>query len=300
MAHNHSHEIKNYNRAFAIGIGLNVIFVMVEAGYGFLADSLALLADAGHNLSDVFSLLLAWGASYLATKSPTGKRTYGFRRATILASLLSAILLLLALGSISWEAIGRLASPQPVDAHLVMLIAAIGVIINGATALLFVSDQKQDLNIRAAYLHMAADAGISLGVVIAGLAIILSGWYWLDPLISLAIVAVILASTWKLLKESINLSIDAVPGDIDIADIQSYLAGFKAVLDSHDLHIWAISTNETALTVHLVVDARLAGDDLLQKLQRGLEHDFHIAHSTIQLENPAEAACCALNRQACI
>lgn len=299
MAHSHGHEIKNYNRAFAIGIGLNVIFVMLEAGYGFIAGSLALLADAGHNLSDVFSLLLAWGGSYLATRSPTGNRTYGFRRATIMASLLSAILLLLALGSISWEAIGRLANPQPVDAQLVMLVAAIGVIINGATALLFVSGQ-QDLNIRAAYLHMAADAGISLGVVVAGVAIIFSGWYWLDPLISLVIVAVILVGTWKLLRESINLSIDAVPGDIDIADIQSYLSGFKAVLDSHDLHVWALSTNETALTVHLVVDARLAGEDFLHTLQRGLQHDFHIAHSTIQLENPAEAACCALNRQACV
>ena len=229
MAHNHSHEVSNYNRSFAIGILLNVIFVVVEAGYGIVADSLALIADAGHNLSDVMSLLLAWGASHLATRRPTKTRTYGLRRVTILTSITSAVLLFVALGGITWEAFGRLSSPQSVDAVMVIVVAAIGVVINTATALLFVSDQKHDLNIRAAYLHMAADAGISLGVVVAGIAIMMTGWLWLDPFISLAIVLIILIGTWNLLKESINLSIDAVPQGIDISGITDYLTGIDNV-----------------------------------------------------------------------
>jgi len=223
--HNHDHEINNYNKAFTIGITLNIIFVVIEAGYGIAAGSLALIADAGHNLSDVISLLLAWGASYLALKQPTEKRTYGFRRVTILASSVSAILLLVVLGGIVWEAFGRLANPQPVNSMTVIIVAAIGVVINTATALLFVSGQKHDLNIRGAYLHMAADAGVSLGVVVAGITIMITGWLWIDPAISLVLVLVILVGTWNLLHESINLSVDAVPQNIDISGIKDYNRG---------------------------------------------------------------------------
>ena len=298
-SHNHHHEVNNYNRSFAIGIALNVIFVIIEVSYGLVADSLALIADAGHNLSDVMSLLLAWGASYLATKHPTHKRTYGLRKVTIMASLLSAVLLLVALGGIAWESIERLSSPQPVDGVIIIAVAAIGVVINTATALLFVKGQKHDLNIRAAYLHMAADAAISLGVVIAGIAIIITGWLWLDPLISLFIVGVILLSTWHLLKDSIDLSIDAVPQGIDVSDIKSYLSGLKNVSDIHDLHVWALSTTETALTVHLVTTHESIDNCFLQEVQEYLHQHFNIAHTTIQIENETDAYTCMLNRDEC-
>ncbi len=300
MAHNHSHKKDNYNRAFAIGIALNVIFVIIEAGYGFVADSLALIADAGHNLSDVMSLLLAWGANLLASRQATEKRTYGFRRVTILASLSSAVLLLVALGVIAWEAVARLSSPQPVEGMIIIIVAAIGVVINTATALLFISGQKYDLNIRGAYLHMAADAGVSLGVVVAGVAIIFTGWLWLDPVISIVIVVVILIGTWKLLQDSINLSIDAVPRGIDISDIKDYLTGMKDVSKIHDLHVWALSTTETALTVHLVTTRELIDNSLLLEVQQHLHDHFGVDHVTIQVEKEDAENCCALNRPECI
>ena len=296
----HKHNIHNYNRSFAIGIALNVIFVVVEAGYGFVADSLALIADSGHNLSDVITLLLAWGASRLATKLPTEYRTYGFRRITILASLLSAILLLLALGAIAWEALGRFFTPQPVNSMIVITIAAIGVVINTATALLFASGQKHDLNIRSAYLHMAADAGISLGVVVAGIAIMLTGWLWLDPLISLLIVLVILVGAWGLFKDSVNLSIDVVPPGIDISAIKDYLAEIDNVSALHDLHVWALSTSETALTVHLVTTNDVIDNAFLQEVQQHLHDAFGIEHATIQVENDDNENLCVLNRSECI
>jgi cobalt-zinc-cadmium efflux system protein len=302
MSHTHSHqhhEINNYNRSFAIGIALNVIFVIIEVSYGLIADSLALIADAGHNLSDVMSLMLAWGASHLATKHPTHKRTYGLRKVTIMASLVSAVLLLVALGGIAWESVERLSSPQPVDGVIIIVVAAIGVVINTATALLFVKGQKHDLNIRAAYLHMAADAVISLGVVIAGVAIMLTGWLWLDPLISLFIVVVILLGTWRLLRDSIDLSIDAVPQGINVAEIKSYLSALKNVSDIHDLHVWALSTTETALTVHLVTTHELIDNCFLQKVQEHLHHHFNIAHATIQIENEDGDYTCVLNRDEC-
>jgi len=300
MAHNHSHKKDNYNRAFAIGIALNVIFVIIEAGYGFVADSLALIADAGHNLSDVMSLLLAWGANLLASRQATEKRTYGFRRVTILASLSSAVLLLVALGVIAWEAVARLSSPQPVEGMIIIIVAAIGVVINTATALLFISGQKHDLNIRGAYLHMAADAGVSLGVVVAGVAILITGWLWLDPVISIVIVVVILIGTWKLLQDSINLSIDAVPRGIDISDIKDYLTGINDVSKIHDLHVWALSTTETALTVHLVTTRDLIDNNFLQEVQQHLHDHFGIEHVTIQVEKEDAENCCALNRPECI
>ncbi|HSR74007.1 MAG TPA: cation diffusion facilitator family transporter [Sulfurovum sp.] len=302
MSHSHSHhhhETNNYNRSFGIGIALNIIFVIIEVGYGLAADSLALIADAGHNLSDVMSLILAWGASYLATKHPTRKRTYGLRKVTIMASLISTVLLLVALGGIAWESIERLSSPKPVDSLIIIIVAAIGVVINTATALLFVKGQKHDLNIRAAYLHMAADAAISLGVVLAGIAIMVTGWLWLDPFISLFIVVVILISTWDLLRDSIDLSIDAVPQGIDTLHIQTYLYNLENVSDIHDLHVWALSTTEIALTVHLVTSNVSVDNDFLQEIQEHLHHHFNISHATIQIENDTDGYQCVLNRDEC-
>jgi cobalt-zinc-cadmium efflux system protein len=301
MPHNHTHHHpSDYNRAFAIGVALNVIFVVIEAGYGVFAKSLALMADAGHNLSDVLSLLLAWGASVLATKAATTKRTYGLRKVTIMASLVSAILLLIALGGIAWEAIGRFNNPSPVAGQIVMIVAAIGVVINTATALLFASGQKHDLNIRGAFLHMAADAAVSLGVVVAGFFIILKGWTWIDPVISLAIVAVILMGTWGLLRDSINSAIDAVPQGIDITGINNYLTCLENVCQIHDLHVWSLSTTEVALTVHLVVSDDTLDNDFLTTLQQHLHDDFGIEHSTIQVERQAADTVCMLDRRTCI
>ena len=300
MSHNHSHAPENYNLAFALAISLNILFVIIEASYGVIADSLALIADAGHNLSDVISLLLAWGANRLATKPSSDKRTYGLRRVTILASLSSAILLLVALGGIGWEAIGRLFDPQPVEGMIVIIVAGIGVVINGLTAWLFMAGQKHDLNIRAAYLHMAADAGISLGVVIAGVLILVSGWLWLDPLISILIVLVILAGTWQLLKDSINLSVDAVPQGTDFSGIKNYLGSLPEVTELHDLHVWALSTTETALTVHLVISRKVIDNEFLVEIQKHLHDEYDIEHSTIQLENGSAQNDCLLNRPECI
>ncbi|MCW9046509.1 MAG: cation diffusion facilitator family transporter [Gammaproteobacteria bacterium] len=300
MPHNHSHDVTNYNRSFALGVALNIIFVVIEVIYGISADSIALIADAGHNLSDVMSLLLAWGANRLATKHPTSYRTYGFRRVTILASLVSAFLLLVALGGITFETFERIFKPQAVDAPTVIIVAAIGVVINTATALLFIKGQKHDLNIRAAYLHMAADAGISLGVVIAGIAILFTGFVWLDPVISLLIVVVILISTWSLLKEYINLSIDAVPQGIDITGIKNYLSTLNNVTSIHDLHIWALSTTEVALTVHLVTNDKSINNPFLEKIQRYLHDRFDIEHSTIQIESASHENGCLLNNSKCI
>jgi cobalt-zinc-cadmium efflux system protein len=299
MSHDHDHAVANYNRAFAIGIALNLVFVLIEAGYGVLARSLALIADAGHNLSDVASLLLAWGASVLAVKKSTEKRTYGFRKVTIMASFTGAILLLVALGGISWEAVKRVMQPQPVAGTTIIVVAAVGVVINTITALLFASGQKRDLNIRSAFLHMAADAGISLGVVVAGVVIMLKGWLWVDPLISLAIVVIILAGTWSLLRDSINLVIDAVPQGIDMAGIRDYLTGLDNVSRIHDLHVWALSTTETALTVHLVVTDESLSNELLHRVQRHLHDRFGIEHSTIQVETEDEEYSCMLDRHTC-
>jgi len=297
--HHHHHEIHNYNRSFGIGIALNVIFVIIEVGYGLYADSLALIADAGHNLSDVMSLMLAWGANYLATKQPTHQRTYGLRKVTIMASLLSSVLLFVALGGIAWESIERLSSPQFVNGGVIITVAAIGVVINTATALLFVKGQKHDLNIRAAYLHMAADAAISLGVVIAGIAIMLTDWIWLDPAISLVIVIAILLSTWNLLRDSIDLSIDAVPQGINVSEIKNYLLDLENISDLHDLHVWALSTTETALTVHLATTNEVIDNRFLQKIQEDLHHHFNIVHATIQIENQSDDYICLLDRDEC-
>jgi len=291
MSHEHNHNPRNYNRSFAIGVILNVLFVAIEAGYGFVAGSLALMADAGHNLSDVLSLLLAWGAAFLATKPATEKKTYGLRKVTILASLTSAILLLFALGGITWEAIGRFTHPKPVEGLIVIAVAAIGVVINTITALLFVSGQKHDLNLRGAFVHMAADAGVSFGVVVAGIIMMTTGWLLVDPIISLFIVAAILVGTWSLLRDSINLVIDSVPEHIDIAGIKSYLQNLENVSQFHDLHVWPMSTTEVALSVHLIIAEGYIGKGFLKEIQQDLYDDFNIEHSTIQVERQDDGPC---------
>lgn len=294
-----THRHNDYNQKFAAGVLLNVIFVAVEAGYGIVAGSLALIADAGHNLSDVLSLLLAWGASLLAAKSATEKRTYGFRKVTIMASLVSALVLLVALGGITWEAIGRFINPRQVSGPVVIIVASIGVVINSLTAMLFYRGQKNDLNIRGAFLHMTADAGVSLGVIIAGILISLQGWLWIDPVISLAIVVVILIGTWGLLRDSINYAIDAVPEGIDIGSVREYLTGIECVSRLHDLHIWPLSTTEVALTVHLVVSDDALNNKLLGEVQQQLHERFGIEHSTIQVEKQDTENDCMLDNQKC-
>ena len=294
MTHDHNHAAVSHNRAFAIGIGLNVSFIMIEVVFGILANSLALLADAGHNLGDVLGLLLAWGASYLATRRPTARRTYGLRRSSILAALANALLLLIAVGAIAWEAIGRLLHPDPVSGMTVIIVAAAGVVINGVTALLFMSGRHHDLNIRAAFLHMAADAAVSLGVVVAGIIIAMTAWEWLDPAVSLVLALVITAGTWSLLRQSIDLSMDAVPDGIDSPGVRAFLAELPGVVEVHDLHIWGMSTTETALTVHLVKPSATVDDDWLAQVGKELHDRFHIEHATIQVECGQSAERCKL------
>lgn len=282
--HGHQHEPIDYSRAFAIGVALNVVFVVVEASYGLAAGSLALLADAGHNLSDVLALLLAWGAIHLARRAPSRRRTYGFRRTTILAALANSVVLMLAIGGITWEAIQRFASPADVESGVVVLVASIGIVVNTATAMLFMSGRKRDLNIRGAFLHMAADAGISAGVVVAGLVIGATGLAWIDPLVSLAIVGVIAVGTWDLLRDSLNLALDAVPKGIDPDEVEAYLLGLPGVTAVHDMHIWGMSTTETALTAHLVKPDHRGDDELLARICSGLHERFGIDHATLQWE----------------
>jgi len=286
---NHDHRHSRYNRAFSLGIALNVGFVVVEFVYGTLVNSLALIADAGHNLSDVLSLLLAWGAFFIAERRPSPNFTYGLRKATILSAVVSAVVLLFALGAIAWEATRRFADPQGVSGTTVLVVAAIGVVVNAATAGLFYADRKDDLNVKGAYLHMAADAAVSLGVVVTGVLILLTGWAWLDPAMSLAIVLVILVGTWGLLRDSVRLSLDAAPKNIDLAAIETWLRARPGVKDLHDLHVWAMSTTQTALTVHVVMADEIAGRDP-RAFAEELKTRFGIQHSTIQIET-ATAAC---------
>lgn len=279
----HSHVPDNFGAAFAIGAALNTAFVLAELIFGYAANSLALISDAVHNLSDVVALLLAWGAAWLALRKPTERHTYGYRRASILAALFNAGLLLVAVGGIVVEAVNRLYAPAAVAGWTIVAVAALGVAINGGTALLFMRGRHGDLNIRGAYLHMAADAGVSLGVVVAALIIMWTGWLWLDPATSLVIAAVVFWSGWGLARDSVNLSLDGVPRGIDLADVKTYLGGLDGVSEVHDLHIWAMSTNETALTAHLV---RPGGHDdaFLHGVCEGLSHRFNIHHATLQVE----------------
>ncbi|MGJ0429434.1 cation diffusion facilitator family transporter [Methylobacter sp.] len=290
--HNHGHP-NDYGKAFILAILLNSIFVVAEFAYGFIANSTALMADAGHNLSDVLGLLLAWGAVLLSKKAPNARYTYGLRSSSILAALTNAMLLLMACGGIALEAIQRFSTPPAVAELIVAQVAGAGIVINGLSAWLFVKGSKGDLNIRGAYLHMAADAAVSLGVVLAGIAMLFTGWYWLDPAISLVIVAVILVSTWGLLRESMQLALSAVPQHIDVVRVADYLQQRPGVAEIHDLHIWGMSTTDSALTVHLIMPEGYPGDAFMDDLAQTLKTRFSIAHSTLQVEQgTTEHACC--------
>jgi cobalt-zinc-cadmium efflux system protein len=292
--HAHSHAPASFDRAFLVGITLNLGFVIAEAAYGFIANSLALLADAGHNLSDVLGLLLAWVAASLAKRRPSARFTYGMKRTPILASLANAMLLLVASGAIVLEAVRRFSDPAPVAETTVIWVAVIGIVINGVTALGFMAGRKSDLNIRGAFLHMVADAVVSLGVVVSGLAMLYTGWLWLDPAVSIVIALVIVAGTWSLLREAINLSLDAVPERIDREAIETYLGGLPGVTEVHDLHIWAMSTTEVALTAHLVRPGATLDDGLLAQACTDLSTRFSIGHATLQIESGDPAHPCTL------
>jgi cobalt-zinc-cadmium efflux system protein len=293
--HGHHHHMEpGHGRAFALAIGVNTAFVAIEFVYGFLANSTALMADAGHNLSDVLGLLLAWGAAVLAKRAPSARYTYGLRSSSILAALANALLLLLACGAIAWEAVQRFSAPPPVEGMTVSVVAAIGVAVNGFSAWLFMAGRKGDLNIRGAYLHMAADAAISLGVVVSGLVIMGTGWTWLDPAVSLVIVLVIVMGTWSLLRESTGLIMAGVPDNIDAAKIQGFLAQRPGVAEVHDMHIWAMSTTETALTAHLVMPGGYPGDRAIDDIVGQLRKDFDIHHCTLQVEEGTTEHGCAL------
>lgn len=282
--HSHAHAPKDFGWAFAVGTSLNVGIVVLEVVFGVLANSMALLADAGHNLSDVFGLVLAWGASALVKKKPSARFTYGLGSSSILAALANAILLLVATGAIAWEAIQRLYSPEPVAGMTVMIVAAIGILGNGFTAWLFTSGRNDDINVRAAFLHMAGDAAISLGVVVAGAITLYTGWLALDPLVSLVIAGLIVWGTWSLLRDSITMAMQAVPPGINTAEVRKSLGGLSGVSGLHDLHIWAMSTTETALTCHLVMPSGHPGDDFLSSASRMLANKFNISHATFQIE----------------
>jgi len=295
-SHSHSHTPANFGRAFAIGIALNAGYVIAEVVFGRLAHSLTLIADAGHNLGDVLGLLIAWGAMYLARRRPTARHTYGLRRSSILAALTNAVVLLIITGGITWEAVHRFFAPGVVTGKTVMLVAAGGILVNGFTALLFASGRKGDLNIRGAFLHMAADAGLALGVVFTGLAILVTHWQWLDPAVSLVLSFVIIRGTWGLLRESMDLALDAVPEGIDTGRVHAYLASLPGVIEVHDLHIWGMSTTEAALTAHLVVPNSDDHDALLAEAVQVLHDHFAIEHVTLQVEtgDPAYPCACPL------
>ncbi|PIT04544.1 cobalt transporter [Bradyrhizobium nitroreducens] len=290
LGHAHVHAPANFGKAFAIGISLNTALVVAEAVYGYIGNSTALLADAGHNLSDVLGLVIAWGASIAARRAPSGRFTYGFRASTILAALANAVFLLVATGAIGWEAILRLREPEPVAGVTVMVVAGIGILVNGFTALLFASGRKDDINIEGAYLHMAADAAVSLGVVISAALIVWTGWLWLDPITSLVICATILWSTTSLLRGSVDMSMAAAPRGTDLAAIRTFLLARPGVSAIHDLHVWPISTTETALTCHLVMPAG-TGDAFLMETAQLLKASFRIGHTTLQIETHPDNGC---------
>jgi len=287
MPHDHAHHVHNYGKAFAIGIALNTLYVGLEAFYGFAINSSALLADAGHNAMDVLSLILAWAATWVAQKRPTGKYTYGLRKTTIMASMTNGLLIFGASGFILYDAIQKIQSPVAIPGDTLMIVAGIGVIVNTGTALLFMKGQKEDLNIKGAFLHMAADAAVTVGVLIGGLIMKKTGAYWVDPVLSFIIVAVILYGAWGLLVDSANLAIDGVPKNIDLEKVKNYLEKCKGVEEIHDLHVWALSTTETALTAHLVVPGG-HDDQFIFDIQHCLQEEFNIHHSTLQIESTFE------------
>jgi cobalt-zinc-cadmium efflux system protein len=295
--HGHHHHVdpNGNGRAFALAIGLNTVFVAIEFSYGFIANSTALMADAGHNLSDVLGLLLAWGAAVLTKSAPSGRYTYGLRSSSILAAMLNALLLMMACGAIGWEAFLRLGNPAPVAGYTVSVVALVGVAVNGISAWLFMAGSKGDLNIRAAYQHMAADAAISLGVVVVGAVIMVTGLRWLDPAVSILIVLLIVWSTWSMLRESLRLLLAAVPDNVDAGAVAQFLQARPGVSDMHDLHIWAMSTTETALTAHLVMPGGYPGDLAIDTIVDQLKADFAINHCTLQVEQGTTVHGCTLH-----
>jgi cobalt-zinc-cadmium efflux system protein len=294
-SHGHSHAPASFNRAFAIGIALNLAFVAIEAWYGWKINSLALLADAGHNLSDVAGLVLAWGGALAGKLRPNARHTYGWKRASILAAFFNALLLLVAMGSLAWEAFHRLGTPEATEGWTIMAVAGVGIVVNTATALLFMRGRKDDLNIRGAFLHMAADALVSLGVVIGGALYLWQGWAWIDPVMSLVIAVVIVLGTWNLFKQSLHMLFDGVPEGIDMVAVRALLMALPGVADVHDLHVWAMGTSETALTAHVVLkDQGTDTSAVLQAAEHELHEHFEIRHVTLQLELPAYAQLCGL------
>jgi len=289
--HGHSHAPADFGRAFLIGTILNIGIVGLQAVYGVLAHSTALLADAGHNLSDVLSLIVAWGAASLARRSASARYTYGLKGSSILAALFNATFLLVVLGGLGWEAIRRFSQPESVDAMTVMVVAGIGIAGNGITAWLFARGREGDINIRGVYLHMLTDAAISLGVVVAGALVFLTGAQWIDPAVTLVIVAVIVYGTWDLLKDSVSMVLAAVPPGIRLEEVRSFLSGLPGVASLHDLHIWAMSTTETALTCHLVMPGGHPGDGFTANVCSELSHRFGIQHTTVQIETSEQVDC---------
>lgn len=295
--HGELHATQSMTRAFVVGIALNAGFVLVEAVYGVIANSAALLADATHNLGDVLGLALAWGTSALAKRPPTDRHTYGLRRSTLVGALANSCLLLAMVGGLIWEAVGRLRSPTPTQGMIMSAVAAIGVLVNGGTALFFMQARKHDANLRGAFLHLAADAGVSLTVVIAGVMIAKTGWMQLDPVLTLAVSILILMMTWGLLQEALHLSLDGVPSRVDFRDVRTYLETLPGVCEVHDLHIWAMSTTEVALTAHLVMPWNEHPPGFLQGLDHELLHRFGIDHTTVQIEPLALADACPRAQQ---
>jgi len=297
--HDHGHAPETYNFAFALGIGLNIAFVAVEAFYGWKIDSLALLADAAHNLSDVAGLVLAWGGALAGRLRPNARHTYGWRRASILAAFANAVILLVAMGSLAWEALHRLSAPEATEGWTIIAVAGVGIIINTATALLFMRGRRDDLNIRGAFLHMAGDALVSLAVVAGGALYLWQGWTWIDPAMSLGIAAIIVIGTANLFRQSLHLMFDGVPESIDPVAVRTLLLGLPGVSEVHDLHIWAMSTSQNALTAHLVLkDGHIDATVLLQHAEHELHEQFELRHITLQLEPPAYAQLCALRGDA--
>jgi cobalt-zinc-cadmium efflux system protein len=294
--HHHHHEVTaDAGKAFMFAIALNTVFVAVEFGYGFIAHSTALMADAGHNLSDVLGLVFAWGAALLSRTRPGGRFTYGLRGSSILAALLNGLLLMLACGGIAWEAVRRFGHPDEVMGTTVAVVAGVGILVNGASAWLFAREARDDINVRGAYLHMAADAAISFGVLVAGVLISFSGWTWIDPAVSLAIVAIIVVTTWDLLREAVNMAMAAAPSSVDVDKVRDWLGEQPGVAGVHDLHIWAMSTTETALTAHLVMPQGYPGDEALDAMTAGLREHYKIAHCTLQVELGTTDHACVLH-----
>jgi cobalt-zinc-cadmium efflux system protein len=294
FGHSHAHLPETFGRAFAIGIVLNAAYVLVEAGFGIAAHSVSLVADAAHNLADVLGLVAAWGAIQLAQRPAQGRFTYGFRGSSILAALGNAVALLVVTGGLTWEALRRLVEPVPSVGTTMMIVAACGVAINGATALLFLRGRESDLNIKGAFMHMLADALLALGVVVAGGLVVATGWQWIDPVFGLVIGAIIVLGTWGLLRDSVALALSAAPRGIDLQAVQVHLASLPGVIAVHDLHVWAMSTTETALTAHIVRPGIGADDEFLHGVSNALCDRFKIGHVTLQVEVDALEGACVL------